>query len=308
MRPLESPGTCPLAGNPAGLQAFVLGPRDERFAVDGDAPTHAIGLGPVTFDASSEGEAGGMLVCINRGEAKLLGHSGRWTLPAGHMVYIPPQRSYRLAAVVPTQLSLVKFTAAEADWHHEGCWAVAMSPLASEMISFAHRWGRDRDRTDPLAEDFFRTVGRLFAEWFSNERKLWTPFGNVPDMQRAIAYARDHLDKASVTETAAAAGMSERTLRRRFKEELGISWRDFVTEMRMSKAMELLRDRHSSVTETALTVGFSSIGAFTVAFTNYTGMTPSLFSRRRCDGLPGSPAAGVSPLPGGSGRSSPAWQ
>ena len=99
-------------------------------------------------------------------------------------------------------------------------------------------------------------------------------------MDRAISYAREHMETVSITDTAAVIGMSERTLRRRFKDELGITWRDFINEIRMSEAMKLLRQGRTSVTEAAYSVGFSSLGAFTVAFSNHTGMTPSSFSRQ----------------------------
>ena len=278
MRKIEGEMGCPFTGDPAAMSRFVLGPRDSRFAILRDEPTHAVELKLSSFDASSEGEPGGMLVCIHQGEAKLLGVSGRWALPSGHMVFIPADRSYRLASTGPIHLTLIKFTRGETVWQHSGCWAVTMPPLAAEMTSFAHRWGSERDAADRLANDFFATFGQLFAVWFDVKRKMWTPFGNVPDMERAIAFARDHLETASIADTAAAIGMSERTLRRRFRDELGINWRDFINEVRMTKAMSHLRDGES-VTETAYNVGFNSIGAFSVAFSNHTGMSPRAFVR-----------------------------
>ena len=275
----KSEESCPFSGGADGVERFALGPPDKRFAVVAGQPSHSVELRLPYFDASSEREPGGMLVAIHDGGVQLLGVSGRWTLPSGHMVFIPAERSYRLAANGPVHLTLVKFTGAETVWHHTGCWATAMSPLAVEMCQFAHRWGPDRDPTDRLASRFFDTMGQLFAVWFDNKRKMWTPFGNAPDLERAIAFARDHIETASIADTAVAAGMSERTLRRRFQDELGISWREFINEIRMTEAMRLLGRGESSVTETAYAVGFNSLGAFTVAFSNYTGSTPSAYAR-----------------------------
>jgi AraC-like DNA-binding protein len=285
MKRVELGESCPLSGDTDGMQRFALGPRDRRFAVPQSHPTHAVELQLPSFDASSEREPGGTLVCIHHGEARLLGVAGRWTLPSGHMVFIPADRSYRLASSGPVHLTLIKFTSAETVWHHPGCWAVAMPALATEMVSFALRWGPERDPGDVLANDFFRTLGQLFAVWFDSKRKMWTPFGNAPDMERAIAFARDHMETASIVDTAAAVGMSERTLRRRFRDELGINWREFINEVRMTEAMKLLRQGGASVTETAYSVGFNSVGAFTVAFSNHTGLTPSAFARRQSDKL-----------------------
>ncbi|MER9418444.1 helix-turn-helix domain-containing protein [Mesorhizobium sp. M0306] len=203
------------------------------------------------FDASSEAEPGGMLVCVEQGEVRLLGPSGRWTLPAGFMVYIPTMRPYRLVAANPATVTLVKFTASETDWRHPGCWTVPIPVLAREMVGYSRRWNCLRDPADALANSFYEAIGRLFADWFDRKRAMWTPFGKAPEMQRAISFARANFDSVCVAEAASAAGMSERTLRRRFRDELGISWREFITELKMNKAMELLRNRQS-VTETPL--------------------------------------------------------
>ena len=270
---------CPI-GDGVQITRFQLGPRDARFTVHADDPTHVVDLELESFDASSLGEPGGMLVSIHKGEARLLGAAGCWTLPAGHMVYIPADRSYRLQASEPSKITLVKFTNGEPAWCHAGCWAIATPALSAEMLAFARRWDRSRDPDDQLANSFFVTMGALFSEWFDSKRRMWTPFGNAPEMDRAISYAREHMETVSISDTAAVIGMSERTLRRRFKDELGITWRDFINEIRMSEAMKLLRQGGTSVTDAAYSVGFSSLGAFTVAFSNHTGMTPSSFSRQ----------------------------
>jgi AraC-like DNA-binding protein len=73
--------------------------------------------------------------------------------------------------------------------------------------------------------------------------------------------------------------MSERTLRRHMQSELGQTWRDFIRELRMKKAMELLRKERKSIIETAFEVGFSSSSAFSHAFMEYVGKTPSAYAR-----------------------------
>lgn len=47
----------------------------------------------------------------------------------------------------------------------------------------------------------------------------------------------------------------------------------------MARAIELLTLRRLSVTQTALEVGFNSVAAFTLAFTSFTGKTPSAYTK-----------------------------
>ena len=98
-------------------------------------------------------------------------------------------------------------------------------------------------------------------------------------IQKVIDFARQNGPGVSLPEAASHVGLSERTLRRHMQTELGQSWREFIREMRMNKAMELLRKGRKSVTETAFEVGFSSSSAFSSAFVEYVGKTPSAYSR-----------------------------
>ncbi|WP_093233856.1 helix-turn-helix domain-containing protein [Sinorhizobium sp. NFACC03] len=68
-------------------------------------------------------------------------------------------------------------------------------------------------------------------------------------------------------------------MRRHLEAELGQSWREFIREQRMNRAMELLRKEGRSIKETAFEVGFSSISAFSSAFFGYVGKTPSVYAK-----------------------------
>jgi AraC-like DNA-binding protein len=81
------------------------------------------------------------------------------------------------------------------------------------------------------------------------------------------------------------AGLSERTLARRFEDEAGTSWRRFLHDARMLRAMELLAEDGARVTQTAYAVGFESLAAFTHAFTDFTGERPRDFRQRVARGV-----------------------
>jgi AraC-like DNA-binding protein len=74
--------------------------------------------------------------------------------------------------------------------------------------------------------------------------------------------------------------VSERTLRRLFQETLGLPWRTYLLHARMLRAMALLAAPGHSVQETSMTVGFDSLSAFTRAFAQFCGETPSTYRKR----------------------------
>ncbi|MEH6741275.1 MAG: helix-turn-helix transcriptional regulator [Sulfitobacter sp.] len=108
---------------------------------------------------------------------------------------------------------------------------------------------------------------------------MWTPYASHSAIQKVIDYANERGPAITLPEVASHVGMSERTLRRHMKVELGHSWREFIRELRMNKAMKLLRDRQQSITQTAFEVGFSSSSAFSSAFLEYVGKTPTAYAK-----------------------------
>jgi AraC-like DNA-binding protein len=227
----------------------------------------------------SRGDPKNKILCIEEGRVKLEGPHGQWVLLPAHMVFIPHSRPYRIYASSDAVVTVAHLSAQHTVWEHEGCWAAPINGLAREMLGYAIRWGKDRAPNDPVANAYFDALGLLCKEWFQCSRMMWIPFGESAELKRAIAYTRTRLDSVTIELAAEAAGTSVRTLRRYFQDELGMSWRRFLQELRMTRAIELLTLKRLSDTQTALEVGFNSVAAFTLAFTSFTGKTPSMYVR-----------------------------
>jgi len=252
---------------------------EARFSGPPGLPEHAELIDCAGLAEQSRGDPKSKIVHVRSGRFQLEGSRGIWRIVPAHMVFIPAERPYTIRTDARTQVAVVHLDPARMRWHHEGCWVSDMTPLAREMILYALRWPRARDPGDATAEAFFRTIGLLCRDWFSKERILWQPAGQSREIGRAIQYVLAHLDEASIERAAAAACLSARTLRRRFKAETGMTWRRFVHDTRMTQAMDLLSAGRMRVSEVALSVGFQSIGAFTHAFAAVAGKTPSAFAR-----------------------------
>jgi AraC-like DNA-binding protein len=157
---------------------------------------------------------------------------------------------------------------------------LAASPLIREMVLHAARWPISRPSDDPAAEHFFRTLAHLVGEALDDETPLRLPTSRDPVAAAAIDHTQRHLTTVTARELCAAIGVSERTLRRRFADELGMPWRTYLVQARLMRARALLPDLEHSVLEVALAVGFENVSAFTRAFVRHTGETPSAYRRR----------------------------
>ena len=79
---------------------------------------------------------------------------------------------------------------------------------------------------------------------------------------------------------AEAAGMSRSAFAARFKELLGQTPLEYVTEWRMQKAMQLLQQRDKKLIDVARSVGYESDAAFSKAFKRVVGANPGEYLKR----------------------------
>ena len=103
-------------------------------------------------------------------------------------------------------------------------------------------------------------------------RTAQTGLGAVLEWLQAHAY-----DDLTLADVAAQAGLSVRTLNRRFHEETGHTPMQWVTAVRIRRAQELLESTDHGVDRIAHLVGFASPAHFRVQFKRLSGVTPQAY-------------------------------
>ena len=151
------------------------------------------------------------------------------------------------------------------------------------MMIYALRWPINRAHGDTVSDDFFRTLAHLVSEALDHEAPLSLPTTEHPIVAAAMDYTKEHLTSATAEQVSRAVSVSERTLRRLFQESIGLSWRTYLLNARMLRAMALLTEPGQSVQATATAVGFESLSAFTRCFTQFSGESPSAYRRRTAE-------------------------
>ena len=103
-----------------------------------------------------------------------------------------------------------------------------------------------------------------------------------PAIATALVYIRDHSnEKISLTEVAAAAGVSVAYLSRKFKSDIGIGFSEYVSAERLAKAEAMLREnRDMSITEVAFSTGFNDSNYFSDKFKRTYGVSPLQYRKR----------------------------
>ena len=99
-----------------------------------------------------------------------------------------------------------------------------------------------------------------------------------------IIHANLEIENFGVNELAAAAGMSRSSVHRRLKIFTGKSASQFIREVRLQKAMEMLRHDMVTVAEISYKVGFNSPTYFNTCFHQFFGYPPGEVKKRCFNG------------------------
>ncbi len=104
--------------------------------------------------------------------------------------------------------------------------------------------------------------------------------GQHAAIQRAVAFIEQHYpEHLSLAGIARQAFLSPHHFCTAFKQATGVSPWTYLTQTRLERAKELLRDTNQTVTEIALDVGFSDSSYFARVFKASEGISPSAFRR-----------------------------
>ena len=202
----------------------------------------------------------------------------RHLLPRSLAAWIPAQVAHR-TSLHRVRSGSILFAPTLVPQPGDRVRVVEVSPLMREMVIGAMRWPLEQP-LDETGEAYFAALGRLCGEWIAKQARLSLPTSAEPKLAAAIAFTGANLKTCSVGAVCRAAGLSERSLRRRFHRDLGMSWDEYRRRARVLAAAAMLTEDGPSIGAIAAEVGFESQGAFAKAFRMLTGSTPRAFRAR----------------------------
>ena len=95
-------------------------------------------------------------------------------------------------------------------------------------------------------------------------------------LDQVRSYLDQHYEDANLTmdQVAEESGISKPYLSRFFKEKMGINFHQYLLDLRIARAKDLLLDRKASVTEISHLAGFGSVRSLNRSFKQATGISP----------------------------------
>ena len=221
------------------------------------------------------------LVFASRGVLQVAATEGTFVVPASRALWMPAGVGHEIRASGRVAMRTLYLKSRLSRQPVEGCRVVGVSDFLRELIVRAVELG-------PVLLSDSATPHDCFVEVLLSEvdlarahplHVLHLPEATDPRLRLLLARLRANpSDRRSLGQWGRDVGASSRTLNRLFAAELGMSFTKWRQQLRLQHSMTLLAVG-SSVSSTALEVGYESLSAFVTMFKRATGRPPSAYRR-----------------------------
>jgi len=235
------------------------------------APTRAQSLAPGgEIDAHRHDEH--QIIYAARGVLSITTDAGSWVAPGTRAIWVPAGTVHAHRAYGELELHLVGLPATDNPLDLDTPTVLAVGPLLRELIvTYTRTAGEqspERDRLRAVLLDQLRA---------SPQQPLHVPTPTEPLLRTVCALLQaDPSDNRTLADLGRAVGASARTLSRLFHDDLGMTFPQWRTQLRLHHALLLLADR-TPVTAVAHQCGWSSASAFIDVFRRTFGHTPGTY-------------------------------
>ncbi|GAA2431898.1 helix-turn-helix transcriptional regulator [Streptomyces macrosporus] len=238
------------------------------------APTRTQWLAPgAEIDAHRHEDH--QIVYAGRGVLAVTTSAGSWVAPGTRAIWVPAGTVHAHQAHGELELHLVGLPPTENPLGLDEPTVLTVSPLLRELIVAYTRTPDDdspeRGRLRAVLLDQLRV---------SHRQPLHLPAPTAPQLRALCDILRaDPADSRTLAELGREVGASDRTLSRLFRNDLGMTFPQWRTQLRLHHALVLLAE-NTPVTTVAHLCGWSSASAFIDVFRRTFGHTPGVHHLR----------------------------
>jgi AraC-like DNA-binding protein len=234
----------------------------------------------VRLDTHMHREA--QLVYAARGTMQVTTPEGRWLVPPDRAVWVPALLEHSIDVLADIEMRTLYFDVAWLKREKRSAslaaeFVVRVSPLLHQAILALFDPGNGCERTELL----IRLV--MLELHQAEDAATFIPLPHEPRCRRAADIVLADPTGAHEIETLAReVGTSARTLSRLFSSETQLSFKSWCQRARIAAAIERLSvDANLSVKQLASDLGYASVSAFSHAFRQVTGRTPTEFAETK---------------------------
>lgn len=224
------------------------------------------------------------LTFVMSGVVQVQTSDGRWFVPQQLAVWIPPGLLHTVEVLMDAELWLVHWHApATLAWAPPNLpnrvFALHVTPLLRNLLTTAFTSGTSAEK----AELVMKLMLHELVE--APNAPTFLPLPSSPTGRRVAEIALgDTQNRLSAAQTASLAATSVRSMSRLFPVETGLTFKAWRQRARIVQAMDRLA-RGQPIAQVTAATGFASTAAFSCAFRQVTGTTPTAFADHRAPAL-----------------------
>ena len=187
-----------------------------------------------------------------------------------HVVILPKGGTYMLFGEEDGLFPVVNFESDNLDLHEIAVFPIYNPKSALKKFENLNSLFLYNKSNFQKFSQFYSLLNNLFPEEPTNN----------PLIRPVLQYIQDHIDNPELSnvELAKQVSISEVYLRKLFSTHLNMTPKQYILDLRIRKAQQLLVDTEYTVTTISEMCGFSSLYHFCRAFHNKTGMTPTEYA------------------------------
>ena len=221
------------------------------------------------------------LVYAARGTMQVTTPKGRWLVPPDRAVWVPARSEHAIDVLADIEMRTLYFDLAWLGREQRSAsldaeFLVRVSPLLHQAILALFDGRNDPDRSALLIKLVMLELHQ------AEDSATFIPLPHEPRCRRAAGIVLgDPTGSHEIDALAREVGTSARTLSRLFASETQLSFKSWCQRARIAAAIEKLSvDTNLSVKQLAADLGYASVPAFSHAFRQVTGKTPTEFAEK----------------------------
>jgi AraC-like DNA-binding protein len=237
------------------------GPFDESFI-----PTHKHDKGQFLYT-----EGGIVFVKTN---------NQTFYLPARHYIWIPPNVEHSIhPSTEKAIMRNIYFPIKEENKYSQTTKIYPVNDLIKNLIDYSEDLEGD---IKPDTKDFtiMNAFFYLLEKYSSFSLPLALPLPQEERLKEIITYLSDNLGKKiKLPEISKQFGISLRSMTRLFSKQLNMTFVEYLTILRILKALELLLETNKSISEICSDIGYTSVPTFSNVFQKMIGVRPAEYRK-----------------------------
>jgi len=221
------------------------------------------------------------LVYAARGTMQVTTPKGRWLVPPDRAVWVPARLIHAIDVLADIEMRTLYFDVAWLKRERRSAslkseFVVRVSPLLHQAILALFEKRNTPERIDLLIRLAMLELHQ------AEDSATFVPLPQEPRSRRAADIVlRRPADTHDIDTLAQKVGTSARTLSRLFATETQLSFKSWCQRARIAAAIERLSTQANvSVKQLAADLGYASVPAFSHAFRQVTGKTPTEFAEK----------------------------